>query len=294
MSKPILIAGASKQPFNQYAGGPTGIQDSEYWWMQTLSEQIAAELRPEFEVYVVPRDDLNKDGKLDFNDNVRYINNLITQLGKQGKKVTAIIMNHSNAAGDSMVLSGQSSASLALRKKFVDEFNRHNIMPFNDVWTHYSRLVSEMSKTNAPGVLLEFGRHDKIAYAQWLRENISSGRLARWAADRIRTIFGVTRKPVPKPPITSPVGPQFPEQQLTEDNEMKLTDNIPTSWGHVTVESALTAMAELLMAPVIGDDGNPIRGQSVQSDRLLADIRKAQIDLDKKLDAILASKGQEL
>lgn len=218
----VILLAASKQPFNQYAGGPSGINDSEAAWMQKLAGGTAKELSPFIEVHVAPFGDINKSGAIDFNDNVAWANAKIKQLRAQGKRILLWNTLHSNAVGDSMVLSGQSSASITLRKLFIEEFNRHNIMPYGDVWTPYGRLVSEMAKVDAPSILTEFGQHDRVDYAQWLRENITNGTLAKWNAQRILRVLNistadplvvVTPTPSPKPkPAPAHTNPHTPLQ----------------------------------------------------------------------------------
>lgn len=200
MSNNVILLAASKQPFNQYAGGPSGIDDSEMAWLQKLAEGTTKELSPYIEVHVAPVGDINKSGATDFNDNVAWANAKIKELKAQGKNVILWNTMHSNAMGDSMVLSGQSVASMTLRKLFIEEFNRHNIMPYGDVWTPYDRLVSEMAKVGAPCILTEFGQHDRADYAQWLRDNITNGTLAKWNAKRILSVLNIpTGAPLPSP-----------------------------------------------------------------------------------------------
>ena len=205
MSNNVILLAASKQPFNQYAGGPTGESDSEAAWLQELVEGIAKELSPYIEVHVAPYGDINKSGAVNFNDNVAWANAKIKELAAQGKRVILWNTAHSNAMGDSMVLSGQSGASLTLRKLLISELNANNIMPFGDIWTPYDRLVSEMAKVNAPSLLTEFGQHDRAEYAEWLRVNIDNGTLEKWYAKRLLNIFNI---PTADPLVA--VGPGTP------------------------------------------------------------------------------------
>lgn len=214
-TKDVILLGASKQPFNQYAGGPSGINDSEAAWMQKQAEETAKELSPFIEVHVAPFGDINKGGTTDYNDNVTWANAKIKELRAQGKRILLWNTMHSNAMGDSMVLSGQSVSSMTLRKLFIEELNTHNIMPFGDIWTPYDRLVSEMARVDAPSILTEFGQHDRLDYAQWLRENITNGTLAKWYAQRILRVLNISTAdplvavtPAPKPaPRRNPYTP---------------------------------------------------------------------------------------
>lgn len=165
----------SRQPYNQYAGGIIGQKDSENFWLYVLTLQLAARLarRPGVEIVVEPNNiDVNKDGQLTFADNVVWVN---AQPGLNG-----VGSHHSNAMGDSCVLSGTSSRSLAIKDRFLAELNAYNFMPFNDVWTFNTREVSEMTKTYPPAWLLEIGQHDREDYAQWNRDHINDGSLAAW------------------------------------------------------------------------------------------------------------------
>ena len=197
MDKTIIIA-ASKQPFNQYAGGTGGVSDSEHAWMQRLAETVVNKLATieGVDPYLIPAVDVNNDGELTYRDNVIMVNNLLAQLELEGIEPMDVlfIAPHSNSSGDSMVLSGKSATSLMYRDRFVNELNANNIMPFNDVWTTYDRVVSEMASTNSPAILVEFGRHDNVDYANWLRTNITNNRLGNWFADRILAVLGVTPK----------------------------------------------------------------------------------------------------
>lgn len=245
----VILLAASKQPFNQYAGGPSGIDDSEMAWLQKLAEGTATELAPYIEVHVAPIGDINKGGTTDFNDNVTWANAKIRELKAQGKNVILWNTMHSNAMGDSMVLSGQSVASMTLRKLFIEEFNRHNIMPYGDVWTPYDRLVSEMAKVGAPGILTEFGQHDRVDYAQWLRENITNGTLAKWNAQRIISILNipttdplVSVTPIPAPAPTPAPAPANPHTPLQVDG----------LWGSATTRALQHALRNKYNAWGIG------------------------------------------
>ena len=238
----VILLAASKQPFNQYAGGPTGINDSEMAWMQKLAEGTAKELSPYIEVHVAPIGDINASGTINYNDNVTWANAKIKELRARGKRVILWNTLHSNAMGDSMVLSGQSVASMTLRKLFIEEFNRHNIMPYGDVWTPYDRLVSEMAKVSAPSILTEFGQHDRVDYAQWLRENITNGTLAKWNAKRILSVLNiptadplVATTPLPAPaPVPAPAPTPAPAPARTNPYTPLQVDGF---WGSATTRA---------------------------------------------------------
>ena len=59
-----------------------------------------------------------------------------------------------------------------------------------DKWEFNSRQVSEVKTLSCPSVLLEWGRHDTAAYANFLRTNIANGNLGRWGAAAIISAIG--------------------------------------------------------------------------------------------------------
>lgn len=232
----VILLGASKQLFNQYAGGPTGINDSEMAWLQKSAEGTAQELAPYIEAHVAPIGDITANGIINYNDNVAWANAKIKELRARGKRVILWNTLHSNAMGDSMVLSGQSSASRTLRKLLIEELNANNMMPFGDIWTPYNRLVSEMAKVDAPSLLTEFGQHDRVDYAEWLRTHISDGTLAKWYAKRILNVLNIrTGSPVVAVPPNKPAaGRPAPTSKPASAHTPLAVDGI---WGRGTTRA---------------------------------------------------------
>ena len=189
----------SNQPNNQYAGGPTGVDDSEQAWMRRLALQVAPLLGAEVEVGPVGPD---------FNTNVRWAN-----ARHAVKPFDLLISLHSNAAGDAMVLWGTSKASERYGRKIMDALNAVKFLPFGDTWTYYDRKVAEVAKTAPPAVLLEVGRHDIHEYAQWLRDHINDGSLARNLARALNSALV----------LTAPADPLVHTTPLEEDT-MALSD----------------------------------------------------------------------
>ena len=176
----------SNQPNNQYAGGPTGVGDSEQAWMRKLALQLVALLGAEVRVGPVGPS---------FATNVEWVN-----AAHRASRFDLVLSLHSNAAGDSMVLWGPSTASARYGRAIMDALNADNPMPFGDRWTHYDRQVSEIAKTTPPAVLLEVGRHDTLEYAQWLRDHITDGSLARQLARPLSKALGL---PQPADPLVA-------------------------------------------------------------------------------------------
>ena len=193
----------SRQPGNQYAGGAKGVDDSENYWMFKLILQIAAILRAwGIEVDAPDNTDYNKSGSLTFADNVAYIN------ARKDRNYAVGFSNHSNAMGDSCILYGTSTSSLDWAKKLQTVLNRMKFMPFGDSFEFNPRKVSETSHPYCPFVLVEWGRHDREDYAEWLRANIENGFLAEQAARAYAEVLGwnvPTNVPPPPVPTTDPL-----------------------------------------------------------------------------------------
>ena len=175
----------SQQPANQYSGGTTGVADSEQAWMRKLALQLVPLLRAAG-VDVVGPAPLGAS----YADNVRWVN---AQSG-----VDVLVSLHSNAMGNACVLYGTSTKSRAYAEALQRELNAANLLPFGDRWEFNSRKVAEVADTNPPAVLLEVGQHDRIDYAQWLRDGIDSGAYARKLAPPILRALG---QPVPADPL---------------------------------------------------------------------------------------------
>lgn len=195
----------SNQPNNQYAGGPTGIDDSEQAWMRRLALQVAPLLGAEVEVGPVGPD---------FNTNVRWAN-----ARHAVKPFDLLISLHSNAAGDAMILWGTSSASAAYGRKIMDALNADNPFP-GDTWTYYDRKVAEVSSTNMPAVLLEMSRHDRTADAQALRDRINNGTLAAHVARVLNRALGLNATPAPAPTNTQE-DDMYTDADRTRDDETR-------------------------------------------------------------------------
>lgn len=193
----------SRQYGNAYAAGPSGSADTEGAWMRTLAGQVAEVLRAAgATVYLNPGIDINGDKTLSYRDEVAW--------SKQSPQSDAdvLISLHSNAAGDACVLAGPSKASEALRAAVLGSLAKHCPMPNGDKWTPYNKAVGITHDSPQPAVLIEVGRHDQPGYAQWLREAITSGRLARALASAFLVVLG--GKPIPTPaPDKTPTAAQL-------------------------------------------------------------------------------------
>ena len=114
-------------------------------------------------------------------------------------------------------------------------------MPFGDIWTPYDRLVSEMAKVDAPSILTEFGQHDRVDYAEWLRENITNGTLAKWNAKRLLNILNIrTGDPlVSVTPLPTPAPAPAPAPAYRNAHTPLQVDGI---WGRQTTQALQHAL----------------------------------------------------
>jgi len=184
----------SQQPANQYVGGATGTADSEQAWMRKLALQLAPLLRAySIDVVVGPLG-------TSYADNVAWVNRL---------SVDRLLSLHSNAMGNACILYGTSAASRAYAEAMQRELNAAKLLPFGDAWEFNERKVAEVSSTKPPAVLLEVGQHDLPDYAQWLRDNITSGALAEALAGPIARALGGVK---PSTPLASTT--PLPEEDI--------------------------------------------------------------------------------
>ena len=156
---------SSQQFNNPYRGQGT----SEGAQMRKVIVQLADRWRSRgIDVLIGPDFDFNKDGTRSYKDNVRWENSV--------GPLDLVISFHSNAAGDSMVLWGNSPASEKYGRAIMTALNADNPFP-GDAWTYYNRKVSEVADTKSPTVLIELSRHDLEAHAAELVRRIADGSL---------------------------------------------------------------------------------------------------------------------
>ena len=171
----------SMQPGNPYTGG-----SNENAQMHLLANSLAPHLRAAgHDVEVPPNTDKDGSRTLTYNDNVVWLRER-----NKAKKFDLVISCHSNALGDACILYGESNGSLPIAKKLQTALNAANFMYNGDKWEFNSRQVSEVKTLSCPSVLLEWGRHDTAAYANFLRTNIANGNLGRWGAAAIISAIG--------------------------------------------------------------------------------------------------------
>ena len=162
----MRIGLVSSQQFNNpYRGHGT----SEGAQMRKVIVQLADRWkRRGIDVIIGPDFDFNKDGTRSFKDNVRWENSV--------GPFDLLLSFHSNAAGDSMVLWKNSTASEKYGRVIMGALNVDNPFP-GDAWTYYNRKVSEVADTKSPTVLIELSRHDLESHAAELVRRIADGSL---------------------------------------------------------------------------------------------------------------------
>ena len=178
----------SRQPGNPYANG-----SNENAEMFALATDTADKLRARgIDVRVPPNEDISRDGRITFDDNVKWVN------AKHAKRPFDLVISlHSNAQGDATILYGTSSKSRKWADKIMAALNNAAYLPFGDIYDLNQRKVSEVVDTKPPAVLLEVGRHDTPEYADWLKASIRSGTYGTILADVLAPLLGGSDAPQP-------------------------------------------------------------------------------------------------
>lgn len=229
----------SQQPGNQYAGGPTGTADSEQAWMRRLALAVAPLLTEAgVDVEVSPLG-------TSYASNVAWVN-----ARHKAKPFDLLVSFHSNAAGDSCILYGTSSASRAYAEAFRRVLNAAAIVPTGDVWTFNERKVAEVASTFPPAVLLEWHRHDTLAGAAWLRQRINDGSLATDAARAILDALGV-KVPAPTPVEPVAVAPGLARIASVNLAQREDTADAAAAWLGGTVRASAYLLQEADLGMVV-------------------------------------------
>ena len=175
------------------------------------TQQVALLRKSGFDAEMPDNTDINHDLGISFEDNTAWLNaRNAARIASGLPGFSYSISNHSNAAGDSMLLWGRSVESVVFGQRLLSILRDNNFMPFGDQWTYNSRKVSEVVQ-KVPGVLVEWGRHDTEVYATWLRQNIENGNLALWSVDAFIRAIGKPAGPlVSTSPVFNPSAPEFP------------------------------------------------------------------------------------
>lgn len=191
----------SQQPWNQYAGGGTGREDSEQRWMRDLAIEVVALLRATgHEVIMGPVG-------ADYSANVAWVN---AQPG-----IDLLLSLHSNAtgtAGDSPKGIGvyhhpSSAKGAALAPSLADALRPASASGKAYVST---LTVAELSSTYPPALLVENEFHDwagtaSTGGAAWIRDPGNRARLAQAYRDWVVSRWGAeTKPPVVTPPPVEP------------------------------------------------------------------------------------------
>lgn len=191
--KTILII-HSQQPTNQYSGGGTGVNDSEQYWMRKLAEEIVAELKTTgHDVRLGP----TGTSKSTFRENVAWVNK------SANAGADLMVSCHSNAtstSGDKPVGIGvyhhpSSSKGRALAEKLVPF-----LKPVSATGRVYRStiMVSEVSETKPPALLVEHEFHDYTTGADWIRKASNRTGLAKAYRKWVVSMWGEkTATPVP-------------------------------------------------------------------------------------------------
>jgi len=184
----------SQQPTNRCNFG-----DTERDHMRPIALRAAELVREHgHEVIVGPIYDTTRDGKVDFYDNVAWLN-----AQHKAKPVQFAVSFHSNAVGGSLVAWYPGNAAGEKLARAI-KARLDPVVP-DSCGTRDNLLVHEIAKTNPTVVLTESYRHDTDAGAKFIHANGEA--IARAHADGILDIIGRKAPYVhpPVPPVVVPV-----------------------------------------------------------------------------------------
>lgn len=193
-TKKIILILHSQQPANQYAGGGTGVNDSEQYWMRKLAEEIVAELKTTgHDVRLGP----TGTAKSTYRENVAWANKAANA------KADLLVSCHSNAtakAGDRPVGIGVYHHPSSTKGRAYAERLVPLLKPVSASGRVYRStiMVSEVSQTQPPALLVEHEFHDWTGGADWIRKASNRTALAKAYRKWIVSMWGEqTPTPVP-------------------------------------------------------------------------------------------------
>lgn len=194
----------SQQPFNQYAGGGSGVTDSEQYWMRELAKELVALLKTTgHDVRLGPTGDAGST----YQTNVAWVNRA------ENRDADLLISCHSNATGQ--------PESLARGTTGIGVYHHPNspkgkafaqaALPYLKAASAKGKAyigtltVAELSSTAPPALLVENEYHDwpgssTEGGAYWIRHPANRTRLAQAYLGFIVSVFGQQTPEPPKPP----------------------------------------------------------------------------------------------
>lgn len=191
--KKILVI-HSQQPFNQYAGGVSGINDSEQYWMRKLAEKVVVQLKAlGHDVRLGPTGDASST----FRTNVSWVERA------ENRDADLLLSLHSNATGKpehaafgTVGIGVYHHPSSTKGRAFADK-----LLPFVRAASAKNKAyvatiaVSEVADTTPPALLVENEYHDWVGNAvmggaDWIRAEVNMDKLALAYRDFIVSMWG--------------------------------------------------------------------------------------------------------
>ena len=192
-SKKTILIIHSQQAGNQYAGGGTGVNDSEQYWMRKLAEEIVAQLKTTgHDVRLGPTGTASST----YRENVAWVNR------KENRGADLLISCHSNAtakAGDAPKGIGVYHHPSSTKGKAFAE----KLVPFLKPVSATGRVyrstitVAEVASTTPPALLVEHEFHDWRGGAAWIRDPKNRTALAKAYRSYIVDMWGSQNAPAP-------------------------------------------------------------------------------------------------
>lgn len=189
----------SQQPANQYAGGGTGVNDSEQYWMRKLAEEIVSQLRTTgHEIKLGPTGTASST----YAENVAWANKA------ENADADLLISCHSNASTDHAHNKGigvYHHPNSTKGKAFAAA-----LLPFLKPASASGRVyqstitVAEVASTKPPALLVEHEYHDwtgtaTTGGAEWIRNAANRTALAKAYRAFVVAQFGDLSTPAPTP-----------------------------------------------------------------------------------------------
>ena len=189
----------SQQPANQYAGGGTGVNDSEQYWMRKLAEEIVSQLRTTgHEIKLGPTGTASST----------YAENVAWAKKAENADADLLISCHSNASTDHAHNKGigvYHHPNSTKGKAFAAA-----LLPFLKPASASGRVyqstikVAEVASTKPPAVLVEHEYHDwtgtaTTGGAEWIRNAANRTALAKAYRAFVVAQFGDLSTPAPTP-----------------------------------------------------------------------------------------------
>ena len=221
----------SQQPANQYAGGGTGVNDSEQYWVRKLAEEIVSQLcTTGHEIKLGPTGTASSA----YAENVAWANKA------ENADADLLISCHSNASTDHAHNKGigvYHHPNSTKGKAFAAA-----LLPFLKPASASGRVyqstitVAEVASTKPPALLVEHEYHDwtgtaTTGGAEWIRNAANRTALAKAYRAFVVAQFGDLSTPAPPPTPTPAPTPDPPAKMSTTEIHGRLLAGLEKGQG---------------------------------------------------------------